>query len=544
MNDLRSSSVKRINLILDILPDDQTASRETLASALREYSGTDDTYYRRVTGKDLSDDLFAEKLIDEFGGKVIDGTLVNTGMRTNIALFWFAGNDSVRFEQIEGLIAGLRRINSEYDDKWSYFLFTVAKIENTRAKEDLRRLKNALDARIFTGVVCENRFMSGMRQIEAAVIFLYTLSRDSIQSIFPDTGYISAFHFMYTQRYRPPRLDKNGSESDNDQLIKKTYNSVKWWKDVRSFTDSLADSDEVARDFRSSLSRGDFDTDCIPIPKKLNGFRGLFSGKDNNLDEFLTSVSVSVSAFLSEWCDKEAAAIVAKNVDTARFKTWYYGVLDEKVRTPFEGVGRGKTLWGGMTVSDLAELSSADPGSDKIVEAQALVGYFSSIRAGGDLRKKIRERIENVLDDSDVRRWFKSLLYEKMVSCLRAAVMSGETDWKELEKRIIARSERGRTDARITNYVTEEEFVRKVDESSDECSLDKNIPYNLKPTLIEKNILKLYYCDVSAPGAPCGRMVSAFFRRMPSYVDSRLDREKCLGVCVSIFSCRRDIFDA
>lgn len=542
MNDLRSSSVKRVNLILDILPEDQTASRETLASALREYSGTDDTYYRRVTGKELSDESLAEKLIDEFGGKVIDGTLVNTGMRANIALFWSAGNDSVSFERVKELISELTRINSGYDDKWSYFLFTIAKIENSRAKEDLRRLGNALDAGVFIGVICENRFMSGMKQIEAAVIFLYTLSRDSIQSIFPDTGYMSAFHFMYTQRYRPPRLNKNVSAPDSDQLINKTYDPGKWWKDVRSFSDSLADSDEVTMDFRSSLARGEFDTDCVPIPKKLDGFRGLFGVRDNSLDELLKSVSASVSAFLSEWCEREASAIVAKNVDTARLKVWYDGVLNEKVLTPFEGVGRAKTLWSGMTVSDLAELSAGGPVSDKTAEAPALGGYFSCIRAGGDLRKKIRERIENVLDDGDVRKWFRSLLYEKTASCLRAAVASGGTDWKELEKRIVARSERSRTDTRLTSYVSEEEFVRKVDESSDECSLDKNIPYNLKPTLIGKNILKLYYCDVSAPGAPCGRMVSAFFRRMPSYVDSRLDREKCLGVCVSVFSCRRDIF--
>ena len=543
MAEIRSSSVTRVNLILDILPEDQTSPRETLNAALREYSSHNDTYVRRVSESELSDERFAEKLINEFGGKVRDNTLVNTQMRVNIAVFWSVGQDGAAFGRVKSLFTEIRQINEErYGGGWNYYLFALADIDEAGIKEKLRQLCEMLDMNVFTVVISENHFMNNISQIEAAVIFLYTLTRDSIQNIVPSMDVSGAFHFMYTQRYISPKSSGSDSGPSVAGLLEKKI-SVKEWSDgVRDFSRRLLIHGKLPDEWKKAVEGGVPDTELIPIPKKYLGLCGSFAKKDSDFEEFISEISESVADHFTDWCDKKTSKLADEKVDTSALVEWFNDVSDLNVFKPFDGFGSGELMCGQeMTVSDFRAVSEAPRRETSEKTKLSLREYFSDLRPGGNLRKKIKEKTARVIDDPEVVKWLRSFFYEKLDAKLSDAVRDKGLDFATLEKRLAVHLERDRNRSKLDKGDSEEDFVQNVERSS----YPENIPYRINSSsMAGKRVLKFYYCDVNSAGAACGDIVSGFFKVSPSFVDSRLRRDGCSSVCVSIIICRRNVFDA
>ena len=532
MIDIRSLNTSRINLILDFLPEEHTASRETLSAALREYSRENDTYFRRVKAEETTDDAFVGKLISEFGGKFRDNTLVNTQMCVNIAIFWSPDGGTVGLEKLEAIISEIKQTNSErYRGDWQFYLFVCANTDRDNTRSVFRQLGKISDSDIFIDVICENSFQSNITQMEAAVVFIFAIGRASIQSIFADNE-TRRICFMFEQRYAVPRLADKVSKPSALCLTERNYDRARWKSELEKFADKLFDKSKDVKNMRDSLPG--FDVDSIPVPKRFTGISGMFSGKSAEFREFLGSVSDSFTDSLEKWWTEKADSLCASAIDEKLLVNWYEDVSEDRLATPFAGFD--SLLGSGATVLDLDEYANdIQPGQAALKLRDRL---FDGMTPGGDIHAKLKNRVGAIADDLDVKKWMKSILAKKLKERLDHAIAGQGLDFDSLLKRIRARCERTKTRIDREVYQSEDDFIRGVENSS--CAA--HIPYPINPTFIfGKRVLKFYYCDTDEYGAPCSDNVRDYFKKGPSFVDSLLRKEEPC-VCVSIVSCRKEIF--
>lgn len=540
MTDIRSMRVSRVNLILDMLPDEQTSSRETLGAAFRAYGNKRDTCFRRVTEADMSDESFVDKLIKEdFGRGFRENLFANTSMYANIAVFW-SPDSKISQDEVLNFFEAIKRINENYDVDWRYYLFACVSMDSNDAKRKMRQFVKFLDSGIAVDVICESSLMKNIRQIDAAAIYMYTLGRDSEQSIMAD-GYGAdsgnRFNFMYCQKCGIRKLSDTESVSETMQLIENKVSVDEWNKCVDGLVDTIA---KKAREEWNG--KRCFDTDAVPIPARFTGLRGAMSANSTEFRDFMTLVRESVSGSLKTWCAEKLPDIIDHMLDMTALEKWYDGVSDSSIQTPFGGFVQdsGSLLGKGMTVSDFEAVTSSWKDDAARQDSLSLENLFEGLRPGFGLHKKIGDRVNRVMDAYGVKEWLLSVTREKLTEYL-SVIREGRFDWKGLVKRIEARCERDRAmDSDLYNSI--EEYIRNVDKGSE----SENIPYQIKSTFKKgsKRVLKFFYCDADSAGAPVDDAVSDFFRKGPSYIDSALKKEEFPCVCVTIIPCSRNIFDA